>query len=198
MKFVKWHELSMHNIVSWPIWFKRVYYCIPSIFLLVLGYGYFIQNQVQEWTNLQATESKLKTYYAAHYTKSLTIQEYQHQLDLAHQYLLTLLQGLSAHNELPDVLEAISKAGLRRGLKFTLLRPQTEVGHDFYAELPIHISVKGNFEQLLYFLNRLTNMKKLVILDDLTISQTEPQKIQDLGEELMMKLVLKIYRSQIK
>ena len=66
--------------------------------------------------------------------------------------VLEQCKQVPAKNEMPGLLEEISKTGTSVGLKFELFAPQPEVKHDFYYELPIKISVIGTFMQLAEFM----------------------------------------------
>ena len=65
----------------------------------------------------------------------------------------SLLRQLPNTTEVPDLLVDITQAGLGHGLEFTLFRPEREQPKDFYAELPISLTVSGSYHELAQFIS---------------------------------------------
>ena len=111
------------------------------------------------------------------------------------EYFELLLRQLPAKNEMPGLLEEISKTGVASGLKFELFAPQAEVKHDFYIELPIKITVVGTYMQLALFLSRVAQMHRIVTLHEFSISGATSKDNKTVSEdELVMNITAKIYR----
>lgn len=106
-----------------------------------------------------------------------------------------MLRQLPAQNEMPGLLEEISKTGIASGLRFELFAPQAEVAHDFYIELPINIRIVGTYMQIALFLSRVAEMSRIVTLHEFSVSGASSKDKKTVSEdELVMDITAKIYR----
>ena len=74
--------------------------------------------------------------------------------------------------EIPDLIESISRAGVKSGLKVLLFRPSAEVPKGFYAEVPVTMSVEGRFESLYEFSAKVGEMPRIVNIAGMDINST--------------------------
>jgi type IV pilus assembly protein PilO len=148
---------------------------------------------------LQKQEVSLKTDFENKQHQAANLQAYRNQLELMNARFGAMLKQLPAKNEMPGLLEEISKTGVASGLKFELFAPQPEIKHDFYVELPIKISVIGTYMQLAMFLSRVAEMSRIVTLHEFTISGVSSKDNKPVSEdELVMSITAKIYRYRSK
>ena len=86
---------------------------------------------------------------------------------------------------------------MANGLEFKLIKPEQEERKDFYAELPIRISVTGSYHQLAEFISSVSSLQRIVTLDDFTISRGSKAlpggKKQD-DDTLTMDITARTYR----
>lgn len=200
---INFNELNMENIGQWPVVIKLGVLVIVFSMIFAIGYWLIIQGNFEQYDSLQGKEAGLKTDLENKQRKAYNLQNYRKQLEVMQERFSTMLKQLPAKNEMPGLLEEISKTGVAEGLKFDLFAPQTEIAHDFYYELPIKISVVGTFFQLAAFLSRVAEMNRIVTLHDFTVTgvaETD-QKNKDAmktGDELVMNITAKIYRYRTK
>jgi type IV pilus assembly protein PilO len=75
--------------------------------------------------------------------------------------------------EIPELLSAISSAGRESGLEVLLFRQKPERYQDFYAEVPVDVLVRGNYQQVATFFDRVGQLDRIVNVSD--ISMKEPK-----------------------
>jgi type IV pilus assembly protein PilO len=75
--------------------------------------------------------------------------------------------------EIPDLLSAISSAGRESGLEILLFRQKAERYQDFYAEVPVDVLVRGNYQQVATFFDRVGQLDRIVNVSD--ISMKDPK-----------------------
>ena len=75
--------------------------------------------------------------------------------------------------EIPELLSAISSAGRESGLEVLLFRQKPERYQDFYAEVPVDVLVRGNYQQVATFFDRVGQLDRIVNVKD--ISMKEPK-----------------------
>lgn len=190
---LKLNELNYENIGIWPVNIKIGVIVITCILLLILGYWFDISNQFEKLTKAQTTEASLKKSLVKKYQLAANLDAYRVQLKQVNSAFQVLLQQLPTSSEIPGLLEDISKTGRAAGLSFKLFKPLPEVQKDFYAELPIKMSVIGNYHQLAEFISDISNLDRIVILHDFSIKYPENNK-SEAGDNLILDILAKTYR----
>lgn len=195
MNSINLNELSLNNVGQWPIAVKLGSIIGLGILVIGLGYWFLIQSIFEQLDGLQVQETSLKTDFESKQQQAVNLQAYRNQLALMNERFGTMLKQLPAKNEMPGLLEEISKTGVAAGLKFELFAPQPEIKHDFYVELPIKMTVVGTYMQLAVFLSRVAEMNRIVTLHEFSISGASSKETQTVSEdELVMNITAKIYR----
>lgn len=188
-------ELTVDNVGKWPNPIKWGVMAVVAILVFVLGYYLVIQSNLDIYDELSRKEDTLKTEFEKLQHQASNLNAYKNQMALMRERFGNMLKQLPTQNEMPSLLEDISKTGIASGLTFELFAPSAEIKHDFYIELPIQIVVKGNYHQLAIFLSRVAEMSRIVTLHDFVIEAPELDKQKKLqGEQLVMKITATIYR----
>jgi len=97
------------------------------------------------------------------------------EMEARHELLVT--QWARARRLLPDeteitaLLHEIAYRGQQSGVEFTLFKPEAMVGHSFYAEKPVEIRVEGSYHRIGRFLNQLSQMDRIVHIQNLEIEE---------------------------
>jgi type IV pilus assembly protein PilO len=160
-----------------------------------MGYFLVIKASLATYQVQVVKEQTLKSDFETKQHQASNINTYRHQLKLMDERFGTMLRELPAKNEMPGLLEEISRTGLASGLKIELFAPQPEVQHDFYIELPIKITVIGTYFQLATFLSRVAQMNRIVTLHEFSIEGVSSKDSKIVSEdELVMNITAKIYR----
>jgi type IV pilus assembly protein PilO len=80
---------------------------------------------------------------------------------------------LPKEQELPGLLRNIADLGKRAGLDFLEFKPGNEVPKDFYAEIPISISINGPYHNIGYFLGEVSGLERLVTVDNIKMGSAK-------------------------
>lgn len=199
MKTINLNELTLDNIGQWPQAVKYIVILIVMLLIMGAGYQFLISPNIAQYAQLQKQELILKQSFEEKQGLASSLDLYRAQLYKMEALFQEMLKHLPAENEMPGLLEDLSKTGVESGLVFTLFAPQQEIKHDFYIELPINIEVIGTYRQLAIFVSRVAQMSRIVTIHDLTISlpadKTSSAQTKQPGPDLLvMKLTAKIYR----
>lgn len=195
MKKIELSELTLENIGQWPLVIKYLLVSVLVILVLGLGYWLIIKPNFEEYDTLLSQEVTLKATFESKQQQAANLNAYKNQLKIMNERFGHMIKQLPAQTEMPALLEDISKTGIASGLTFELFAPMPEVAHDFYYELPINITVVGNYHQLALFLSRVVEMSRIVTLHDFDIvAVPNDKKSADSGDLLEMKIMAKIYR----
>lgn len=97
--------------------------------------------------------------------------------------LTTMSNKLTAAHQVlpdnPDMPQFLAKLGaMARDLSVTIDRfePQAETNHDFYAELGLHVKVRGTYHELATFLDQVSNLERIVTIANVVLSEPKAQE----------------------
>jgi type IV pilus assembly protein PilO len=82
---------------------------------------------------------------------------------------------LPDQKEIPDLLSNVSSAVRESGLEIMLFRQKAERYHDFYAEVPVEILVRGNYHQVATFFDRVSQLDRIVNVGDISMRTPREQ-----------------------
>jgi type IV pilus assembly protein PilO len=187
---MKWLEelknVNPKNPGSWP-WVAKLLACV-AIFMLVLIGGFFLdwQEQISTLSTVKEEEGKLKEAFLVKKKQAINLDIIKKQLTETQQSFGALLKQLPNKSEMDALLTDINQAGLGRGLQFELFRPGAEAVTGVFTEQPITIKVTGNYDDLGKFASDISQLPRIVTLNDISINGGAGQ--------LSMDTVAKTYR----
>ncbi len=191
-------ELTLDNVGQWPLALRVGVIAVFSFILIGLGYWLIAKDNFAQYDSLREQENVLKAEFEQKQQQAANLRSYRNQMVIMEERFGNMLKQLPTQNEMPGLLEDISKTGVASGLTFELFAPMPEVAHDFYIELPIQISVMGNYQQFAVFLSRVAQMNRIVTLHDFVIqgapAPKDKQQESQPSDLLIMKMTAKIYR----
>lgn len=185
------NDLDVNSIGTWPLPAKIITIVVFSILILFLGYWTDTKKQLARLEAAEQEELQLRTTFESKQTKAANLQAYKDQMATMKASFGALLRQLPEKTEVPGLLEDISHQGLATGLEFRTIRLQPEKEIDFYVELPIEISVVGNYHQFGEFVSNIAALPRIVTLHDFVIKPVKPDAG---GDNLVMNITAKTYR----
>jgi type IV pilus assembly protein PilO len=189
------NELTLDNVGQWPKAIKIGIVVFLSVLLIGLGYWLIVKKNFEQYDILKAEEVTLKNDFELKQRQASNLNAYRNQMIIMQERFGNMLKQLPTQNEMPGLLEDISKTGIASGLTFDLFAPLPEVKHDFYIEVPIKIVVVGNYHQFAVFLSRVAQMSRIVTLHDFMVEGVIPDKQKKAPVGLLtMQMTAKIYR----
>ena len=99
--------------------------------------------------------------------KSANLVRLRKELQQLDAELKRALAQLPEKGEIPDLLSTISAKAQQAGLDVILFRPRAETFQDFYAEVPVDITVKGNFHNTVSFFDEVGRMDRMVNINNI-------------------------------
>jgi type IV pilus assembly protein PilO len=80
---------------------------------------------------------------------------------------------LPKQQEIPSLLTNISEQGTNSGLEFISFQPKGETNQEFYAVIPVSISVFGTYHQIGSFLDKLSKLNRIVSVSNIGLSNPQ-------------------------
>lgn len=153
----------------WPLAPRVVVLAVLLIATVAAVWWFDWQDQ---WTVLeqrQAEELKLRDEWKTKKHQAINLDEYRRQLAEIDRQFGALLRQLPNRTEMESLLSDINQAGLGRGLQFDLFKPGADNVKDFYAEMPITVSITGSYHDLGAFASDISRMPRIVTLNDISL-----------------------------
>jgi type IV pilus assembly protein PilO len=95
------------------------------------------------------------------------LNDWRNQMNQKEAQYLTVMRALPEKEEIPSLLSGISQAGKDAGLEFLLFQPKGENAKDFYAEIPVDITVSGPYHKVAVFFDKVANLPRIVNIRDI-------------------------------
>ncbi|MBW6493071.1 MAG: type 4a pilus biogenesis protein PilO [Burkholderiaceae bacterium] len=174
----------------WPVVPRAT--LLTAIFAVLLGLAYVLywQGLFEELQIGEAKEKQLKTQFQEKMKMAVNLEVLREQKVLVTKYVSGLEKQLPSKAEMDALLSDINQAGVGRSLQFELFKPGQVVIRDYYAELPINIRLSGRFHDLAAFTSDISNLSRIVTLNELSIAVPA----RDATGMLTMEAVAKTYR----
>ncbi len=179
-------NVNPRNPGSWPWPVKLI--SLLTIFVAVIfgGFVFDWQGQLENLSNAEQEEARLKETFLLKKKQAINLDIIKKQLTETQQSLGALLKQLPNKSEMDALLTDINQAGLGRGLQFELFRPGAERVTGVFAEQPITLKVTGNYDDLGKFASDISQLPRIVTLNDISINPA--------GAQLVMDAMAKTYR----
>lgn len=121
---------------------------------------------------LKANLSKIEKELEIAKKNARQLNDFRKKMQDAEEQFKIVMRALPEKEEIPTLLTGISKAGTDSGLNFILFQPKPDDKKDFYAEIPVAMTVTGDYHGVATFfesvagLNRIVNIKNIDMKPD--------------------------------
>jgi len=162
---------------------------IVFLFIVVMSLGYklIIIDQYNELEQVELKEAELKKTFETKQEKASQLPAYVKQLKEMRFSFGTLVRQLPGKTEIPGLILDISEKSISNGLQVELYKPNDEVHKEFYAEKPIIIKARGNYNQYASFVSDISGLSRIVTIHNI---QLVPEK----DGKLTMAATINTYR----
>lgn len=184
------NNLDFKSPGTWPLPIMMLVCLFILIVVPIIGYQFVLSDIRANLDAQRAKEPKLKSEFESKAAQSASLDAYRAQMETIEQSFSGLLRQLPADTEVPGLLEDVTKAGLTSGLEFSQIQLLNEVTQPFYVELPIQISLTGNYHAFANFATKVAALPRIVTLNDFSIA---PAMKGD-SSRLTIKVLAKTYR----
>ncbi|MBS4068904.1 MAG: type 4a pilus biogenesis protein PilO [Sulfurimonas sp.] len=174
---------SIEKILKLPTKQKTA---IMMLIVILIGVGFFFGLEQPILKDLKVQQQNLeKLRVQVQESKRIADQlpKYRTEYAQLQRELESVLTELPNQKEIPTLLTSITTVGKAAGLDFLLFKPKPEIPKDFYAAVPVDISVSGTFYGIANFFVAVGNLPRIVNISNVTFSELKPDK--DAGRSLM-------------
>lgn len=187
-------NLDPEHIGDWPLPVKIAMVLIIVAVILFAGWHYDIQNLRVTIENEKTKEAEQITSLESKQKQAVNLEALKRQMQEMQQSFGDMLRQLPNKTEVAGLLVDISQTGLAAGLEFELFKPAKEVPSEFYAELPILISVVGDYHKFGEFISGVAALPRIVTTHDISIEK-RAGKSKEQEATLVLNATAKTYRA---
>ncbi len=184
-------SLDFNEPGRWPVSI-RIFF-VALVFVGVTGFGIYmfvVKTDHPRLAREEEIEQDLRASFEQKQRKAANFDAYRNQLAEIERSFGTMLRQLPGETEVPSLLEDISQTGLAAGLEEDLFQPSAEVQREFYAELPIRITLRGSYHEFGEFVSGIAKLPRIVTLHDIRIERIGNNR----PDALTLNVTAKTYR----
>jgi len=187
------NNLDPNNPGVWPTPIKAVVFASVFVAILFAGWKFDVTKQREALAALEKNEKEQLDILDTRQRKAANLNALKEQMKEMEQSFGDMVKQLPNKTEVAGLLIDISQTGLASGLEFKLFQPKKESPKEFYAELPISISVVGGYHQFGEFVSGIAALPRIVTTHDINISPLGDE--QSDSPKLQMTAIAKTYRA---
>jgi type IV pilus assembly protein PilO len=140
---------------------------VTIILIAALYYSFLYSPRADEVAKLSDSVEIAHNEKTVKTQKAANLPRLRQDLQRLDAELKKAIAQLPDKKEIPDLLSSISSKAQESGLDILLFRPRAEAFQEFYAEVPVDITVKGNFHNTVNFFDEVGRMDRLVNIDNI-------------------------------
>ncbi|OED40870.1 pilus assembly protein PilP [Endozoicomonas sp. (ex Bugula neritina AB1)] len=180
-------DFDSDNIGAWPLAIRVIACVLTAVVVLVASYPLHITDLRGRYAQVKQSEEDLREQFSIKAFQAANLNAYQTQMKEMEASFGALVRQLPNDTEVPGLLEDITFTGRSAGLQIEEIKLETEKVTAFYIELPISVSVKGNYHDLGNFVSGVASLSRIVTLHDFVITPSKEKKLE-------MSILAKTYR----
>jgi type IV pilus assembly protein PilO len=157
----------LDNILERPL-AQKIGILVATIILgTALYYSFLYAPRSDKIANLAESVEIARNEKTAKAQKAANLPRLKKDLQQLDAELKRAVAQLPDKREIAELLSTISAKAQQSGLVVLLFRPRPENYQEFYAEVPVDISVKGNFHNTVNFFDEVGRLNRLVNIDNI-------------------------------
>jgi type IV pilus assembly protein PilO len=139
--------------------------------VVLIDWTYIYGPRSEELGNVRAQVVALQSDLELKRAKSNSRSEFEHELQQLTGQVRQAEARLPDEREIASLLSSIASSARAVGLDLTLFRNRPETYADFYAQVPVEMTMRGTFAQLAQFLDRVKRLDRIVNVSNIAIRQ---------------------------
>jgi len=149
---------------------QRIAIWAGVLILLIGAFVYFSYlPKLKKIDQLKANLTKIEKELEIAKRNARQLNEFRKKMQDAEEQFKIVMRALPENEEIPTLLTGISKAGTDSGLNFILFQPKPDEKKDFYAEIPVAMTVNGDYHGVATFFESVAELNRIVNIRDIDI-----------------------------
>jgi type IV pilus assembly protein PilO len=157
----------LENILERPTIQKIGILVVTVILVSALYYSFVYSPRSDEIAKLADSVEIARNEKNAKQLKAANLARLRRDIEQLEMQLKKAVAELPNQKQIAALLLNISAKAQQAGLDVLLFRPRAENFQEFYAEVPVDITVKGNFHNTVSFFDEVARLDRLVNIDNI-------------------------------
>lgn len=157
----------LDNILERPKLQKVAILAVTIILISALYYSFLYSPRSDEMAKLADSVEIARNEKNTKQLKAANLPRLQRDLKQLDMELKKAVAQLPNQKQIAALLTNISAKAQQAGLDVILFRPRAENYQEFYAEVPVDITVKGNFQNTVGFFDEVGRLSRLINIDNI-------------------------------
>jgi len=157
----------LENILERPREQRIAILGVTIILLVALYYSFIYSPRSDEVAKLFDSVEIARNEKIVKQQKATNLPRLQQDLKLLDLQLQKALAQLPNQKQIAALLTNISAKAQEAGLTVLLFKPRAEIFQEFYAEVPVDITVKGSFRNVVGFFDDVGRLDRLINIDNI-------------------------------
>jgi type IV pilus assembly protein PilO len=190
---INFSELDVREIGSWDLILRVAVVAAACIVTFIISYIFIIEDQIKVLELQSKQEEDKRKEFKDKYNLAANLDAYQKQMVQVKDMYKKLLGQLPATDQVPELIENISREAENNGLKYDSIKPGEAKSLGFYKELPLDLTLRGTYNGFGGFVSDLSKISRIVTLHDFSIKKAGSGKDNPDPNALTMNLQVKTY-----
>jgi len=149
-----------------------------ALFIVILAVFiyFFYWPKFEKIASLKAELTKIEAKLATAKRNAAGLKKFKAKMIEAEAQFNMAMKKLPEKEEIPSLLTAISDSGQAVGLDFLLFEPKAEKKKEFYAEIPVAMSLRGDYHNLAVFFDQVARLNRIVNIENIKMSRGKKGK----------------------
>ena len=139
---------------------------VAIILLAALYYSFLYSPRADELAKLSDSVEIARNEKMIKTQKSADLMRLRKDIQHLDAQLKRAVAQLPDKREIAELLRGIAAKAQQAGLDVVVFRPRPEAFQDFYAEIPVDITLKGSFHNTASFFDEVGRMNRLINIDN--------------------------------
>ena len=143
------------------------------VMVVGIGFGYYMMFHIPQQEVLEQLQGQIEGLRAERDKNAKIaehLDEYKAEVARLQEDLERAKALLPNDREIDDLLKSVANLGKKVGLQFLLFRPLPDVQRDFYAEVPVEISISGGYHEIALFFAKVGQLKRIVNIQNVSMA----------------------------
>jgi type IV pilus assembly protein PilO len=161
----------IEDLLDKPLQQKILYLTGASIVIWFVLWTVLLGGQ---WSRLSQLSEELgndRERLASMQAKAANLEAVRAQVSELDRELSAALARLPDRKEIPNLLNNLSELANASGLRITKFRQLDELPRDYYAEVPVELSMQGSFHQVAAFFSRVPRLSRLINMSSISMKR---------------------------
>lgn len=163
-------KVNLDAIMKLPLAKRVAVLAVINVVIIGALYWFLISPKHDEVKSLRGQLQELNAKLNENRQIAADIPKFLQEKEDMENKLKAAVAQLPNEKEIPDLIDSISDAGQKAGLKIQLFKPESENKKGFYAEVPVTMTVEGRFESLYDFSDKVGHLPRIVNISGMDIT----------------------------